>query len=55
MTLKTSVEIAVKLDHRKLLGFRNLSAVKSSDVSVVDSSDLAFNKVGTEVPPSKPR
>lgn len=54
MYCQNSAEITPKLDHRKLLGFRNLSAVKKSEDSFVESSDLAFNKIGSEVP-AKPR
>lgn len=53
MSFKAPVDIAPKLDQRKLLGFRNLSSVKTSADSLVESSDLAFNKVGSEVPPAK--
>ena len=39
---------APKLDFAKLLGFRNLLPVTTPESDPVDSSDLAFNKRGTE-------
>ncbi|MBR0967058.1 hypothetical protein JQ554_23695 [Bradyrhizobium diazoefficiens] len=50
MTFKTSGATISKLDHAKLLGFRNLTVVKKSEDGLSESSELAFNKIGSEVP-----
>lgn len=52
MALKTPDTTKAKLDHAKLLGFRNLLAVETTK-SLSESSDLAFNKIGTEVPQAR--
>ena len=41
-------ETPPELDHAKLLGFRNLTGVTNVDSDLVESSELAFNKRGTE-------
>ncbi|MFT4120703.1 hypothetical protein [Bradyrhizobium sp.] len=46
---------ASRLDHQKLLGFRNLQGLQTSDTSLAKSSDLAFNKIGSELPPGLAR
>jgi len=40
-----------KLDHKMLLGFRNLVGVKGCDDDLRQKSELAFTKQGTETPP----
>jgi len=37
-----------KLDHKKLLGFRNLVPVSKDTTDLRESSEIAFNKKGTE-------
>jgi hypothetical protein len=37
-----------KLDHQKLLGFRNLTEVTRPEGDLAESADLAFQKRGTE-------
>ncbi len=44
----------VKLDHEKLLGFRNLAKVTRPEGNLGESADLAFQKRGTEDPPPPP-
>ena len=46
----------IKLDEKKLLGFRNVpnskgtDAEKNTDISPLEMMDRAFNKVGGEMP-----
>jgi hypothetical protein len=48
MEREPTVDAETKLDHGKLLGFRNLIPVSQSDSDIRESSDLAFNKRGVE-------
>jgi len=48
METKVPVETEAKLDHEKLLGFRNLAEVRASEKALRESADLAFQKRGTE-------
>jgi len=50
MQTKVTVATEAKLDHQKLLGFRNLVDVRAAGDDLDESSDLAFQKRGTELP-----
>ena len=46
MRKPTTRENEIKLDRNKLIGFRNLLPVTSSEKDAREKAELAFNKVG---------
>ena len=50
METKVTVDAERKLDHRELLGFRNLIEVRTAGDDLDERSDLAFQKRGSEGP-----
>jgi len=52
MQTKVTVAAEAKLDHQQLLGFRNLVEVRTAGDDLDESSDLAFQRRGTELPKS---